>query len=357
MIKILHSADWHIDSPINGFDPVQRRQLRQKLMQVPEQIAQVCIREGCGLVLLSGDLFDSAYTPAGYRAVYKALERMGVPVFISPGNHDYYGGPGPWDKEVWPDNVYIFHRNRIESVALGDMDVRVYGCAFTDMDCPALLDGFEARQRERFSVGVFHADPGQADSPYNPVTVRQVQDSRLCYMALGHIHKAGAFRAGDTLCAWPGCPMGTGYHETGSKGVTIVTLADAPSSRFVPLDVPNFYDIQIPVGENPAENLKSCLPALADDHFYRVTFTGSGQMPDLAALRTEFSQFPNLTLLDETTRPVELWSGAGTDSFEGAFFGMLKELSEQADPQQRDKILLAARLSRQILDGEEVALP
>ena len=82
-------------------------------MQVPEQIADVCIREGCDLVLLSGDLFDGAYTPSGYRAVYKALERMGVPVFISPGNHDYYGGSGPWDKEVWPDNVYIFHRNRI----------------------------------------------------------------------------------------------------------------------------------------------------------------------------------------------------------------------------------------------------
>ena len=56
MIKILHTADWHIDAPLRNFTDLQRRELRSSLLEMPGKIAQVCIREGCDLVLLSGDV-------------------------------------------------------------------------------------------------------------------------------------------------------------------------------------------------------------------------------------------------------------------------------------------------------------
>ena len=86
MIKILHSGDWHLDAPLQGRTAAQAEILRRELLKIPGKIAEVCREEGCDLVLLSGDLFDGAYTPNTYRTVYDALEKMGVPVFIS-GHH------------------------------------------------------------------------------------------------------------------------------------------------------------------------------------------------------------------------------------------------------------------------------
>ena len=96
MIKILHSGDWHLDSPFQGRTDEQAALLRRELLSIPEKLATLCRREDCDLVLLSGDLFDGAYTQATYRIVYDALARMGVPVFISPGNHDYISPDSPY---------------------------------------------------------------------------------------------------------------------------------------------------------------------------------------------------------------------------------------------------------------------
>ena len=159
--------------------------------------------------------------------------------------------------------------------------------------------------------------------------------------------------AGETLCAWPGCPMGRGWDEPGEKGALIVTLDDSAHIRFVSLGTPQFHDISVEASEGVA----SVLPAVANDHFYRVTLIGEAESIDLAALQAEYSQFPNLLLRDHTRRPVDLWKSLGEDSFEGVYFGMLKDALAEADPQMQEQILLAAKLSRQILDGQEVALP
>ena len=67
--------------------------------------------------------------------------------------------------------------------------------------------------------------------------------------------------------------------------------------------------------------------------------------------------FPTLELLDETVDPGELWDQAGEDSLRGAYFERLRQQAEKADPETRKKILLAAEISRRLLDGREVQLP
>ena len=116
MIKILHSADWHMDAPLRQFPTGQRSFLRKKLLSLPGLIADVCLREGCDLVLLAGDIFDSnTYTAEGVEAVRRALEQMAVPVFIAPGNHDYYGANSVWERENWPSNVYLFKKQELSA--------------------------------------------------------------------------------------------------------------------------------------------------------------------------------------------------------------------------------------------------
>ena len=352
-MKLLHSADWHLDSPLQG----RAASLKEALLRLPRQVVEAAKAHHCDLLLLSGDLFDGPASPESIRAVKDALGSAGMPVFIAPGNHDFVSTTSPWRTQVWPENVHIFTDAQIQSVALPRLDCRVYGAAFTDAYMAAQLADFQAQQRERWAIGVFHGDPTQAASPYNPITAEQIRDSRLHYLALGHIHKGGQLRMGGTLCGWPGCPMGRGFDETEEKGVYLVTLEEGCALEFLPLETPRFYDWECPAEGDPEAALEAMLPALGNAHHYRITLTGECAAPDLAELQRQFARFPNLQLRDQTVPPLDLWENAGEDTLEGTYFALLRQAMEGQDEETCRKITLAARISRQLLLGQEVKLP
>ena len=356
MIKILHSADWHLDAPISGHSPEQADFLRRELKKIPQQIVRLAKAESCDLMLLAGDLFDSTSASAEtLRNVQNALAEVKIPVFITPGNHDYLCPGSPYEADGWPENVHIFKNTKIEEVSVPELSCKIYGAGYTSMDCPALLKGFQAVGEEVWHLGIFHGDVENAGSPYFPITREQIRTSALSYLASGHIHKGSSLRAGETLCAWPGCPMGRGYDELGTKGVILVTLDDDVKASFLPLSTPRFYDEEVEVGDNAKDAVAALLPALHTDDFYRITLTGYSTGIDLSQL--SFPQVPNLILRDETRPEIDLWRSVGEDSLEGVYFGFLQQASQSDMEKTRDRAALAARISRQILDGQEVKLP
>lgn len=352
-LKILHSADWHLDSPLTGFSEKQRQFLQKALLQIPGKVSELCRREDCDLVLLAGDLFDGEASRETLDLLKRELENCGVPVLIAPGNHDYCDEKSPWRKETWPENVFVFTGD-LESVTIQGLNCRIYGAAFQSMDCPSLLEGFRAQGDEQYCLAVLHGDPLQRNSPYNPITNAQVRNSSLDYLALGHVHKAGLFRSGQTLCAWPGCPMGRGWDETGEKGVCIVTIDQEASVQARGLSLPRFFDLEAEVYGDAVAAVEAVLPAAAGEDFYRITLTGSGDV-DLDQLQKAFADFSNLELRDQTEPPLEIWADADKDSLEGIYFGMLRKAMEDS-PENARKIQLAAEISRRILSGREVKL-
>lgn len=347
-MKILHAADLHLDTPFTGRSEAAVNQLKKALLEVPQKIAELVKAHDCDLLLLSGDLFDGHPGTESLQALKNALAQANVPTFISPGNHDFCTPDSVWLTETWPENVHIFTKPAIESISLPGLDCRIYGAGFSSMDCPALLENFRAAGLETYHIAVLHGDPIQKNAPYNPVTQAQVAASGLHYLALGHVHKAGQFTAGSTLCAWPGCPMGRGNDETGEKGVYLVTVVDSVRAEFISLDVPRFYDLEAEVFSTAEDTVRAALPPVESQDFYRITLTGESEPFDAAAL--SFPQFPNLELRDRTVPPADLWGCIGEDSLEGVYFKMLHDLDS-------DTALLAAKISRRILDGREVALP
>ena len=356
-MKILHSADLHLDSAFVGRSADAIAALRRAQLRLPGLLAELCRAHGCDLMLLSGDLFDGNWTMDSVDALRSALAAAAVPVFISPGNHDFCSPDSPWLRESWPENVHIFKEHTIQSVAVPSLNCRVYGAGFESMDCGSLLEDFAREGDEQFHIAVLHGDPTQKKSPYNPISQAQVAASGLDYIALGHVHKAGSFRAGNTLCAWPGCPMGRGFDELEEKGVYLVTVEKQTQAEFIPLDTPRFYDLEVEILTDPAAAVESVLPAMGNEHHYRITLTGEWDALDSAALQEQFARFPNLELRDRTVPVTDLWACAGEDSLEGMYFGMLKSAMEEADEEQQQLLTLAAKLSRRILDGREVVLP
>lgn len=352
-LKILHSADWHLDSPFVGFSEQQRQFLKREQRKIPGKITDLCLREDCDMMLLAGDLFDGEPSGETVKMVKKELARCGVPVLISPGNHDFCQNGSIWLEESWPENVFVFTGD-LESVTIQGLDCRIYGAAFRSMDCPALLEGFRAQSDEKYCIAVLHGDPLQRKSPYNPITNTQVRESGLQYLALGHVHKAGAFRSGETMCAWPGCPMGRGWDETGDKGVCIVNVGAETSVRAVSLQTVRFHDLTVEVDGGAEATLREVLPAASGNDFYRITLTGSAEI-NVQQLKKKFAGFPNLELRDRTEPPLEVWADADKDTLEGIYFGLLRKAMAE-NPEQAEEIQLAAEISRKLLSGREVRL-
>ena len=357
MITVLHTADWHIDAPLRNFTEPQRRELRNAMLELPGQIADLCLREDCDLCLLSGDIFDGPWTREGYEAVYRALKRMEIPVFVAPGNHDPYREDSIWVRESWPENVYLFRSPELTSYTIEELDCRVYGAAFTAAEAPALLEGFQAQCTERHALLLLHGDPTNPNSPYSPVTAAQIREAGVDYAALGHIHARGEFRSGAGLCAGPGCPMGRGWDETGTKGVLIARLGDTALTSFQPLSVPRFFEETVAAGDDPFAALAAVLPAGGSRDHFRIRLTGEVRPGDTEGLDRKFGLYPNLTILDETVPLGDIWEGAGADSLSGLFFRILQEGAQGASEEDRGLYELAARIGRRILEGREVELP
>ena len=70
MIKLIHGADFHLDSPFSGLAPDQAAQRRREQRELLARLAQLAREREADLVLLSGDLLDGRQT---YRETAQAL--------------------------------------------------------------------------------------------------------------------------------------------------------------------------------------------------------------------------------------------------------------------------------------------
>ena len=206
---------------------------------------------------------------------------------------------------------------------------------------------------------VLHGDPTNPGSPCCPVTRAQAAASGLAYLALGHIHTQGQMEAGSTLCAWPGCPMGRGFDETGVKGVYICQISpQGAQATFRPLGGGCYEDLTLPAGPDPLASILAQLPPDTGRDVYRLTLTGESEPVDLDRLQNALSgRFFHLQLRDRTVPPRDLWEGAGEDSLEGRYFQILQQAAQNATGPEAEALCLAARISRRILEGQEVTLP
>lgn len=339
-----------MDTAFASFSAQQRLFLRQKQLELPGKIAAICARERCDLVLLAGDIFDGIPGREAVESVKAALVECKVPVFVAPGNHDFCGMGSPWEEETWSENVHVF-KGGMSSVVLPELDCRIYGAGYSSMDCPSLLAHFHAQGEEKYQIAVIHGDPVNTRSPYSPVSAAQIQESGLCYLAMGHIHKAGTSFQRDTLCGWPGCPMGRGWDETGEKGVYLVALEEIPQVTFLPADMPVFRELEADVSEDARQAVAALLPAAESEDFFRITLTGTAEV-DVEKLQKQFPVIANLSFRDRTEPPVDLWEDAGADTLRGVYFSMLQELVDT-----EETAALAAEISHKILSGREVRLP
>jgi DNA repair exonuclease SbcCD nuclease subunit len=361
-VKILHAADFHLDSPFEALPEelaaVRRREQRDLL----DRMADAAEQEHVQLVLLAGDLLDSGTSYYETQEVlFHAFSRMKAQVFISPGNHDFYSPKSPYAYVKFPENVHIFTSPLISSVALPHLGCRVWGAGFNTQHSRPLLSGFAAPGDDMVNIMVLHGDTG--GDVYNHIKETDIAASNLDYLALGHIHSfSGIRQAGKTFYAYPGCPEGRGFDETGEKGVIVGSVSKAGCDlRFAPLGGRTYrvHTVDLTGTGDALSAVTSSLPWNTERDIYRIILSGTMDgAVDTGFIKDRLSErFFHLTIQDAARPPRDIWAQSGDDTLRGIFLRCLKEKYDAAGDDDKRTIACAVRYGLSALDnGEEYAV-
>ena len=262
----------------------------------------------------------------------------------------------------WPENVHIFTQPCLTAMAWPEKNLVIHGGAFTGPEQPeGFLSGFAAPADGKVHIGLLHGELAPSETRYDPLRREEIAESGLAYLALGHVHKGmEPQRCGATLWAWPGCPEGRGFDETGEKGVLCGTVSDdgTVEASFVPFARRRYEIVEADVtGRTALEAAEQVIRGDTRRDLYRIILTGEsdGAVNARAVESALRERFYALEVRDETRMAVDVWAGAGEDSLRGIFLRTLRQKWESApDEETRRRIALAARFGLAALEHREL---
>lgn len=305
-LKILHTADVHLDAPYRFLGTSGSSQ-RQVVRETFDRVCRLAYDDSYHLLLIAGDLFDSnSVSDKTLDWIITLLGDIGIPVCISPGTHDCLGAQCIYRnmRVRWPSNVRLALDAGPLVVALPDLDLSIH----TNVGSSP-IDGLKRSGSIRWEIAMAHGSviiPGKIDSAESPITSEQIAATGLDYIALGHWHSWGDYSAGDVKAIYPGSPERIEF-GTGKGAIASVTLTENGTivERKV-VGARRMEEKSISVaGMKTAEDLRREVAALADpDLALRLTLTGLSSMEftiDTSALREELcGEFFWLEILDRS---------------------------------------------------------
>jgi DNA repair exonuclease SbcCD nuclease subunit len=228
-VKFVAFSDLHLDAPFAwlGEADIARRR-RDALRIVLERITGLAQAEHADALLCAGDLYEhdrvTPDTAAFLVRTFAALHPM--PVYLAPGNHDWYGPSSIYARADWSPNVHVFTTPRFEPVKLA-AGVTLWGAGH---DRPAgtknLLRDFHV-EGAGTHLALFHGSEigwlraqGNDKVAHAPFEATDLEAAGFEHAFVGHYHcprQAPRY-------TYPGNPDPLAFGETGDRGAIVATL-------------------------------------------------------------------------------------------------------------------------------------
>jgi DNA repair exonuclease SbcCD nuclease subunit len=237
VLKILHTADWHLGRRFPSFPEEAQKKLSRARMEVIARILDVGRRNGVGAVLCAGDLFDDP-TPSEdfWEGLAKTLrDHPGphVPVFLVPGNHDPLTSESVWAathpfRMRLPKWVHVVDRDDFSYDLTPEVVLYASPCRSKagERDLAMALPPRESSDK-RIRIGCVHGCTFDMEGYQTnfPICRDAGVQRGLNYLAIGDTH---SFRdvTGESPVptVYPGAPEPTNFDEPGAGNVALVAL-------------------------------------------------------------------------------------------------------------------------------------
>ncbi len=378
MIKFVHTADLHLDSPFAMENAQKAAKRRAELRETFSRLIDEAKKFGADFVFIAGDLFDR-------RNVTKNTLDLAASLFasypecrfiITPGNHDYYSPDSVWEKTDFPSNVHIFKSTSIEKITFENVGednetVNVFGYAFNSQSFEySPLSGGANYCGDGINILCAHADIYSKTSANCPITLSQIGESGFDYVALGHVHNGTELlKVEDTYYAYSGSLEGLSFHDCGERGAIFSTLEKKNLravlvSEFVPLAA-RVYKVE-KVSVTGASDDKEICARVADAisrtscderTLLRVIITGDVS-PEAKVnadeIRAALPETFFTEIVNETVPLFDCEYLAGDLTVKGAFFRELLPKLKSDDPRERAIASKALRYGLAALSGGEI---
>ena len=370
-MKIMHLADFHLDSAFSGFSKEKADEKRAELRECFVKAMKIAKKNDVKLILIPGDLFDTPFCSAQTRKiVFDAIANADCPVVIAPGNHDYYNKNGTYADKTLPENVFVFTSGEIGRFDFDELGISVLGYAFTS-------DKFEGNplsvelpiSSENVNILCAHTELGVPLSKYAPMSAISISKHGFTYAALGHVHSPDEpLKVGQTLIAYSGFAQGRSFDELGDGGAYIVEI-DTQSKNVTlertKLSSMNYEIEKVDITSLSNDNdVAKKIEAVIDEKRYseetalRVVLTGA--VPSDYALNENAvrdalssSSLALLQIRNETVANFDLAELEKDLTVKGEVYRSLLPLLESEDEKERQKGALALKFALAALDKRE----
>ena len=323
-MKIVHFADLHLDSAFAwaGADGKEARKRRRGLQQALDRIATLAREVDADALFCGGDLYEhNRVTPDTAQFLRSTFAELApLPVYIAPGNHDWYGPASLYASVTWSANVHVFREARLQSVPLGE-GVTLWGAAHCQpANTGNFFEGFMARG-PGVHVALCHAAErswldAQEDGklPHAPFDAADIERAGIAHAFLGHYHRPKA----ASRHTYPGNPDPLAFGEEGRRGPLVAVIgADGSVERdWRVVAVTEVHDLTLDVtGCTSQRAVLDRLAEIAGGRSGLARVTVGGELSQEVDLHAEDLRS---TLLDEfdavQVRPGNLRSGYDIDA-------------------------------------------
>jgi DNA repair protein SbcD/Mre11 len=355
-MKLLHLADIHLDRVFHRAEsrPAAARRRRELRDGLTRALALGRTRE-VDAICVAGDVYEHDYVSEDTVSFLRdSFAAAGVPVLVTPGNHDPYLPGSVWQRTDWSRNVHVFTRDAVEPHGLGD-GVTVWGAAFTARNCGAgTVTSFRAPADGGTHLLLIHAaltgEQWADEADYRPVTRAQLRATGVAYAMLGHFHDG----RGDEFLCYPGSPEPLDWGErSGTHGASVVEVrSGAVTAEAVSIARRRYVERPVAVdGAAGSAQVEAAVAPVVESEAgasLRIVLTGEiepGCEIDPAALVERCGGgLAELAIVDRTAPVYDLAAIAAEASVRGRF---VARLLGSDDPDAGDAILAGLRA----LDG------
>ncbi|UXR68934.1 DNA repair exonuclease [Staphylococcus sp. IVB6246] len=292
MVKFLHCADLHLDSPFvskQHLSPSILKDVENSAYESFKNIVDVALREGVDFVLISGDLFDqrnrTLKAEIFLKEEFERLRKEQIFVYIVHGNHD------PLSERItseWPDNVTVFSNNveTYQAITKTGEHVHIHGFSYETLSSyENKIDDYPLNEdRQVVHIGMLHgtySKSGVSDR-YTEFRIEDLNKKLYHYWALGHIHKREQLSDLPEI-HYPGNIQGRHFKEQGEKGCLIVEGDHVKlETRFVPTQFIRFESATIDITDITQQGIYETIQAFKQSvrglgrSFYRLQLNVPG---------------------------------------------------------------------------------